>query len=80
MPPWRRIALPVGDELPYMAADWKGCLVVVERGAVELESRRGIRRTFGPGDVLSLQHLRLRLLRNPGTVETILAAVSAPHT
>ena len=80
MPRWRRIAVPGGDELPYVPADWKGCLVVIERGAIELESRRGVRRTFRRGDMLTLQGLRLRLLRNPGTVETILAAVSAPRT
>lgn len=76
---WRRIVVPAGGELPYVAAEWRGCLVVIERGDIELESRRGVRRSFAQGDLLWLQGLRLRLLRNPNASETILAALSAPR-
>jgi hypothetical protein len=72
----RRIAVAPGAERAYDAAEWRDALVVVERGAVELECRSGARRTFVSGDILCLSRLPLRALRNPGGVPALLALVS----
>jgi hypothetical protein len=72
----RRTALPAGGELAYLPDDWRDSLVVVEQGSIELESRHGVRRTFVAGDALWLRGLRLRVLRNRGSSETVLAATS----
>src|SRR5262249_19663905 len=72
----RQITVAVGAEQVYDAAEWRGALVVVERGAIELESRSGARRTFVGGAVLCLDRLSLRALRNPGEVPALISAVS----
>ena len=69
----RRFAFAPGAELAYIADDWNDSLVVVEAGSIELESLHGVRRTFVAGDMLSLQRLHLRLLRNRGGTATVLA-------
>jgi hypothetical protein len=55
---------------------WRGALVVVERGELELECLDGRRERFGRGDVLCLTGVRLRALRNPGHRAVLLVAVS----
>ena len=72
----RRIAVPPGAELAYVAEDWAGSLVVVEEGRIELESRHGARQMFEAGSTLWLQCIPLRALRNPGGIATVLVATS----
>ncbi len=65
-----------GAERPYEASEWRDAIVVVKRGAIELETLGGVRQKFGLGNVLFLCGLSLRLLRNPGGETTVLFAVS----
>jgi hypothetical protein len=72
----RVVALPPGHERPYDEGEWRGALVVVERGEVELECLAGGRLQCGAGAVLWLVGLPLRALHNPGLETALLAAVS----
>jgi hypothetical protein len=72
----RVVTLGPGDRRPYDRAEWRGALVVVERGELELECLGGSRRCFGRGNVLCLDGLPLRALRNRGPEPVVLAAVS----
>jgi quercetin dioxygenase-like cupin family protein len=70
------VAIAPGAELPFVEADWRDALVVVEVGEVELECREGSRRRFATGDVLWMTGLGLRALRNLGEATAVLVAVS----
>jgi hypothetical protein len=72
----RLVAIPAGVAKPYLAEEWDDSLVVVERGAVELECLRGGRRAFPTGAVIFLAGLPLRTIHNPGAETALLAAVS----
>jgi hypothetical protein len=72
----QEVEVPPGGDRAYEEAEWRDALVVVERGAVELECQNGASRTFVRGDVLCLSGLPLRALRNPGDIPALLAAVS----
>jgi len=74
--PTRRVAIPAGGEVPYEPDDWRHSLLIVEHGSIELESRHGVRRTFVAGEAFWLQGLHIRVLRNRGPSETMLAAAS----
>ncbi|MGI8690757.1 MAG: hypothetical protein ACR2M3_19430 [Thermomicrobiales bacterium] len=50
--------------------------MVIEHGQIELEHRCGDRRRFGRGDVLWLDGLRVRSVRNCDTEPAVLVAVS----
>ncbi len=60
----------------YVAAEWRDALVVVHGGEVELERSTGARDTFLRGDILTLDGLPLRCLRNPGVEPAVLVALS----
>jgi hypothetical protein len=66
---------PLGER-PYRDAEWRDALVVVEQGAVELESYDGSLWPFASGAVLWLAGLSLRALHNPWEEVALLAAVS----
>jgi hypothetical protein len=72
----RRIAVAPGRERAYDEADWRGALVVVERGEIEVEDLDGRCESFRRGDVLWLVGLPLRALHNRGLETTLLVAVS----
>jgi hypothetical protein len=72
----RVVAIPPGCERAFDHEDWRDAIVVVERGAVELECSGGSRHWFGRGDVLWLSGLPLRALRNRGREPAWLVAVS----
>jgi hypothetical protein len=72
----RLITLPPGRQRRYVEKEWSDTLVVVERGAVELEYLSGTRRLFVSGDVLWLDRSPLRALRNRGRVPALLSGVS----
>jgi Bacteriocin-protection, YdeI or OmpD-Associated/Domain of unknown function (DUF1905) len=70
-----RITLSPGVTRLTDAGDWSDCLVLVERGTVEVECEGGSRRSFAAGDLLALECLPLRALRNRGSDEAGLVAV-----
>jgi quercetin dioxygenase-like cupin family protein len=72
----RRIVIAPGAERPFVEAEWRDAVVVVESGRVELECRSGGRCSFRRGDVLWLFGLPLRALHNRGRAPTILIAVA----
>ena len=70
----RRVVVAPGCALAYDEADWRGALVVVERGRIELEGMGGGRRTFERGAVLWLVGLPLRALHNHGPDRAVMVA------
>jgi hypothetical protein len=72
----RVVVLQPGCSEPYDSAEWLGALVVLERGALEIECTKGRRRALSAGAVFWLAGLPLRALHNPGTVPAVLSAVS----
>jgi hypothetical protein len=72
----RTITLAAGGERPFDAEEWRGALVLVERGAVELASASGAAWRFGAGEMLWLDGLWLRALNNPGAEPARLVAIS----
>jgi hypothetical protein len=71
----RTIVIEPGSARPYVESEWRDALVVVDSGEVELETTTGVRRCFGPGDMIWLTGLALRSLRNNGTERVVLQAV-----
>jgi len=72
----RVVILEPAQTWPYDAAEWRGAIVVVEQGQIELEGLHGSRYGFGRGDVLWLDRLPLHALHNPGHTPAVLIAVS----
>ena len=72
----RRIVLAPGEERAYAEADWRGAIAAVQRGAVELVTRRGASASFRRGDILCLSGLSVRAVRNRGAEPAVLLAVS----
>ena len=70
----RRVAVAPGRTRAYDEADWRGALVVVAGGRIELEGLSGARRTFECGAVLWLVGLPLRALHNHGVEPTVMVA------
>lgn len=71
----RTVTVAPGAVLAFVAGEWADTLVVVERGALEVECRSGRRVTFPTGTVLAPIALPVRRLRNPGGEPLVLAAV-----
>ena len=72
----RWVALAPGAHRAYDEDEWRGALVVVERGSVQLECRAGACRSFPPGTVLWLVGLPLRALHNRGPESVLLSVVT----
>jgi hypothetical protein len=72
----REIAVAPGAERLYDEEEWRGALVVVERGEIELECLAGGSRRFATGAVLWLFGLPLRALHNRGAEPALVVAVS----
>ena len=70
-----RVVLASGDSRPTRPADWAGCLVLVERGTVEVDCGSGGSRSFATGDLVALDWLPILTLRNPGAIEACLVAI-----
>src|SRR5262245_43042731 len=66
-PPFdRRVVVLAPDHTcVYNDAEWRGAIVVVEHGQIELERLDGSRHCFGRGDVLWLDRLPLRAAAIP---------------
>jgi hypothetical protein len=71
----RVITITPGGEHPYDEVEWRDAIVVVARGAIELEGAGGVRHVLERPAVLWLAGLPLRALHNPGTRTTVLIAV-----
>jgi quercetin dioxygenase-like cupin family protein len=72
----RVVVVAPGAERDYDEADWRDAIVVVEWGEIVLEPRAGRSYRFERGDVLWLQGLALRALRNRGREPAVLVAVA----
>ena len=72
----REVILAPGAERAYVAAEWRDALVIVEQGELELVALGGTRRRLGCGAILWLWGLPLRVLRNPGSVNTRIVGIS----
>ena len=60
----------------YHEAEWRDALVVIARGAIELECRGGTRHRLESGDVVWLSGLPLRAIRNRDTEAALLVAIT----
>jgi hypothetical protein len=79
LPGWltlRILCLAPGTEHAYDPAEWRGALVVVERGAITLIPWRGAPRALPPGAVLWLADLPLRAVANPHGEHAVLSVLS----
>jgi hypothetical protein len=78
----RAVTLEPGALLSYDEVAWRDAIVFVEAGEIVLECVNGHRQRFGDGDILWLEHLPLRSIRNPGPDRARLLAISrrAPVT
>lgn len=70
-----RITLEPGAGRLTEPMAWRDCLVLVEHGTVEVECEGGSRRSFAAGEMLALECLPVRALRNHGPAEARLLAV-----
>jgi hypothetical protein len=59
----REVVIRPGQPYIVDESEWTGALVVVEHGAVEVETAGGNRARFGSGAVLALAGLGARVLR-----------------
>jgi hypothetical protein len=77
LPPFERrvVTIAPGSSRPFDEAEWKGALVVVDRGEIEVEGRCGTCRSFRRGDILWFEGLPLRALHNHGDAPAVLIAV-----
>ena len=74
----RAVTIRPGGTHAYDAAEWRGEIVSVEEGSVELESADGERHAFGPGSLLWLDGVRLAVIRNIGCTPAVLLAIRRP--
>jgi hypothetical protein len=71
----RRIVLEPGAERSIPVSEWTDALVVVEAGEIEVETLLGAGATFLAGDVLCLEPIPPRTLRNHGSTPAVLSLV-----
>ena len=70
-----RVKLQPGAARLTEATEWSDCLVMVQRGTVEVECEGGSRQSFSAGAMLALEWLPVRVLRNRAADEAWLLAV-----
>ena len=70
------MAVAPGRTRRYDDAEWRGALVIVEHGAIELEAGSGTLHRFARGDVLWLAGLALQALHNRGREQAVLVAIT----
>jgi hypothetical protein len=78
VPAFERRTLTLAPGTAHAAGDagWPDAIVLVARGAVELECAGGSSRRFEAGDLIWLRGLALRALRNHGPGDAVLVAVA----
>lgn len=76
-PAFDRLTVTLGPGVARLteATDWTDCLVLVEGGTVEVECEGGARRSFAAGDLLALECLPVRVLRNRSPDEVRMIAI-----
>jgi hypothetical protein len=72
----RTITLLPGGSRPHDEDEWRGALVVVDAGEIELCCSAGGSRTFGVGSVLWFTGLDLVVVRNPGTTDAVFRGIT----
>ena len=75
----REVVVAAGDRQEFVDVEWRGAMVLVERGEIDLRCSRGRSRRFGTGALLFFDGLGLVALHNPGLVDTVLVALSRRH-
>lgn len=70
-----RLSIPAQAEHATDPDQWSGALVLIERGALDVECMAGGSRRFAAGDMLAFDWLPIRLLRNRGDEECRLLAI-----
>jgi hypothetical protein len=78
----RTIRLAPGEDMQFAPTWWRGTLVVIRTGCLEVTWSSGSSQRFDDGDVLWLDGLPVRLLGNPGRTETLLIGLrrTSPNT
>ena len=74
----RRISIAPGAERRSTGTEWRGTIVVLERGAVELVSAAGARRAFGAGDMVCPDWVDCERIVNIGAEEARLVTIDRP--
>ncbi|GAA1878827.1 hypothetical protein GCM10009836_70270 [Pseudonocardia ailaonensis] len=76
----RRIEIGPGESRPHVEDEWRGVLVIVEEGEIELRCHAGGNRRFAEGTVLWFTGLNLRAVHNPGSGPAVIVGISRPDT
>jgi hypothetical protein len=74
----RAVAIPPGQTRDIDTLRYKGCLVLVQGGEIELICGSGVGRRFRDGDVLWIEGLGVRRIRSHSEDQTLLVAISRP--
>ncbi|GAA4990408.1 hypothetical protein WHI96_15870 [Pseudonocardia tropica] len=72
----RTVVLAPGEVRPHVEDEWRGAVVVVDAGQIELCCAAGGSRTFGAGSVLWFTGLNLVRVRNPGRDEAVFRGIT----
>nr|WP_222131487.1 cupin domain-containing protein [Pseudonocardia sp. C8] len=72
----RTVRLTPGEVRPHDEDEWRGALIVVDSGEIELRCSAGGSRTFGAGSVLWFTGLNLVSVRNPGTGDAVFRGIT----
>lgn len=72
----RAVSVEAGGDRISNEAEWRDALVMIARGAVELECRGGTRHRLESGDVVWLSGLPLRAIHNRDTEDALLVAIT----
>ena len=78
MPPWLArhiVTIAPGESVGPDANEWGDAIVVVEQGSLVLEGTSGASLPLQRGDVLWLEDLPFRALRNEGLEPAVLSSV-----
>ncbi|ANY07349.1 hypothetical protein [Pseudonocardia sp. HH130630-07] len=77
-PPFRTrtVTLAPGRSRPHDEDEWRGAIVVVDQGRIELRCSAGGKRTFGAGSVLWFTGLDLVLVHNPGPADAVFRGIT----
>jgi hypothetical protein len=73
------VTIDVGGSLSCGSATWRDALVIVARGAIDVETSDGTRMRFLAGAVLTVADLPLSRLHNGGTEAAELVTVRRSH-
>lgn len=72
----RSVIVAPGECRPHDEDEWRGTLIVVESGEIELRCRAGGSRRFAAGAVLWFTGLNIAFVHNPGNEPAVFRGVS----